>query len=44
MYDPLKFKEKIWAGEYIEFNLLLKLAKEFAYDPQFNGKLAVKGG
>ena len=44
MYDPLKFKEKIWAGEYIEFNLLLKSAKEFPYDPQFNGKLAVKGG
>lgn len=44
MYDPLKFKEKIWAGEYIEFNPLLKSAKEFAYDPQFNGELAVKGG
>ena len=45
MYDPvgahipLKFKEKIWAVEYIEFDQQKKW-----YDLQFNGELAVKGG
>ena len=50
MYDPvganipLKIKEKIWAGEYIELSLLLKSAKDLIHDPQYNGDLAVKGG
>jgi hypothetical protein len=33
VHIPLKFKQKIWAREYIECNLLLISAKELAYDP-----------
>ncbi|VDI48288.1 Hypothetical predicted protein [Mytilus galloprovincialis] len=41
---PVKIKEKIWAGEYIDLNILLKSAKDLATDSQLNGDLSVKGG
>ncbi|XP_063397182.1 uncharacterized protein LOC134681476, partial [Mytilus trossulus] len=41
---PGKIKEKIWAGEYIDLNILLKSAKDLATDSQLNGDLSVKGG
>ena len=41
---PLKIKEKVWAGEYIDMNLVLKSGKDLVYDSQLNGELAVKGG
>jgi hypothetical protein len=41
---PLKIKEKMWAGEYIDMSLMLKSGKDLVYDSQLNGELAVKGG
>ena len=41
---PLKIKEKIWGGEYIEMSLLLKSAKDLVSDTQLNGELAIKWG
>lgn len=41
---PLKMKEKIWAGDFIELNSLLKSSKDLANDSQYNGDLVVKGG
>ena len=41
---PLKIKEKVWAGEYIDMSLMLKSGKDLVYDSQLNGELAVKGG
>jgi hypothetical protein len=40
---PLKIKEKVWAGEYIDMSLMLKSGKDLVYDSQLNGELAVKG-
>ena len=41
---PLKIKEKVWAGEYIDTSLMLKSGKDLVYDSLLNGELAVKGG
>ena len=41
---PLKIKEKVWAGEYIDMSLMLKSGKDLVYDSQLNGELVVKGG
>ena len=41
---PLKIKEKVWAGEYIDMSLMLKSGKDLVYDSQLNGEIAVKGG
>jgi hypothetical protein len=41
---PLKIKEKVWTGEYIDMSLMLKSGKDLVYDSQLNGELAVKGG
>ena len=41
---PLRIKEKVWAGEYIDMNLMLKSGKDLVYDSQLNGELAVKRG
>jgi hypothetical protein len=37
---PLKIKEKVWAGEYIDMSLVLKSGKDLVYDSQLNGELA----
>jgi hypothetical protein len=39
---PLKIKEKVWAGEYIDMSLMLKSGKDLVYVSQLNGELAVK--
>ena len=36
---PLKIKEKVWAGEYIDMSLMLKSGKDLVYDSQLNGEL-----
>jgi len=41
---PLKIKEKIWAGEYIDLYVLLKSVRELATDSQLSGDLSIKGG
>jgi len=41
---PLKIKEKIWRGEFVQFGVLLKSAKELATDSLFDGDLVLKGG
>ena len=41
---PIKIKEKIWAGEYIDLRSLLKSAKDLATESELNGDLTVKGG
>ena len=41
---PVKIKEKIWAGEYVDMNILLKSAKDLVSDSHLNGDLTVKGG
>jgi hypothetical protein len=41
---PLKMKEKIWAGEYIDLYVLLKSVRELATDSQLSGDLSIKGG
>ena len=41
---PLKIKDKIWAGEYIDLHILLKLARELATDSQLSGGLSIMGG
>lgn len=41
---PVKIKEKIWAGEYVDLGVLLKSAKDLMSDCQLNGDLVIKGG
>jgi hypothetical protein len=41
---PLKIKEKIWRGEFVQFGVLLKSAKELATDSLFDADLVLKGG
>ena len=41
---PVKIKETIWAGEYVDLNILLKSAKDLVSDSHLNGDLTVKGG
>ena len=43
---PLKLKEKAWKGDFIDFHLLLKSARELANEQGqgIEGDLAVKGG
>ena len=41
---PVKIKEKLWAGEYVDMNILLKSAKDLVSDSHLNGDLTVKGG
>ena len=41
---PVKIKEKIWKGEFIDLNLLLKSAKDLVNEPSLEGELAIKGG
>jgi hypothetical protein len=41
---PLKIKEQIWAGEYIDLYVLLKSVRELATDSQLSGDLSIKGG
>ena len=41
---PVKIKEKIWAGEYVDLSILLKSAKDLVSDWQLNGDLVIKGG
>ena len=41
---PVKIKEKIWAGKYVDMNILLKSAKDLVSDSHLNGDLTVKGG
>ena len=41
---PVKIKEKLWAGEYLDMNILLKSAKDLVSDSHLNGDLTVKGG
>jgi hypothetical protein len=41
---PLKIKEIIWAGEYIDLYVLLKSVRELATDSQLSGDLSIKGG
>lgn len=41
---PVKIKEKIWSGQFIDLSILLKSAQELAYDPQLGGDLVIKGG
>ena len=41
---PLKIKEKIWAGEYIDLYVLLKSVRELTTDSQLSGDLSIKGG
>jgi hypothetical protein len=41
---PLKIKENIWRGEFVQFGVLLKSAKELATDSLFDGDLVLKGG
>ena len=41
---PLKIKENIWAGEYIDLYVLLKSVRELATDSQLSGDLSIKGG
>jgi hypothetical protein len=44
MHIPLKIKENIWRGEFVQFGVLLKSAKELATDSLFDGDLVLKGG
>ena len=41
---PVKIKEKIWKGEFIDLNLFLKSAKDLVNEPSLEGELAIKGG
>ena len=41
---PVKIKDKIWKGEFIDLNLFLKSAKDLVNDPSLEGELAIKGG
>jgi len=41
---PVKIKEKIWKGEFIDLNLFLKSAKDLVDEPSLESELAIKGG
>lgn len=41
---PVKLKEKIWAGQFIDLSILLKSAQDLAADAQQGGDLVIKGG
>ena len=41
---PLKLKEKAWKGDFIDFHLLLKSARELVNEQGIECDLAVKGG
>lgn len=41
---PMKIKEKIWAGEYIDLAIFLKSARDMATETELNGDIAIKGG
>jgi len=43
-HNPLKVKEKAWKGDFIDFHLLLKSARELANEQGIEGDLAVKEG
>ena len=41
---PVKIKEKIWKGEFIDLNLFLKSAKDLVNESSLEGELTIKGG
>ena len=41
---PVKIKERVWAGEFIDLNLLLKSAGDLADDSHLERDLTVRGG
>ena len=41
---PVKIKEKIWKGEFIDLNLFLKSTKDLVNEPSLEGELAIQGG
>lgn len=41
---PTKIKDKIWNGEFIDLNMLLKSAKDLANESNIHGNLAIRGG
>ena len=40
---PIKIKEKIWKGEFIDLILFLKCAKDLVNEPSLEGELAIQG-
>ncbi|CAC5370416.1 unnamed protein product [Mytilus coruscus] len=41
---PVKIKEKIWNGEFIDLNILLKSTRDLVNEQNLEGELVVKGG
>jgi hypothetical protein len=41
---PVKIKERVWAGEFIDLNLLLNSARDLADESHLEGDLTVRGG
>jgi hypothetical protein len=41
---PVKIKERVWAGEFTDLNLLLKSARDLADESHLEGDLTVRGG
>ncbi|XP_071123848.1 uncharacterized protein [Mytilus edulis] len=41
---PVKIKEKIWNGEFIDLNVLLKSTRDLLNEQNLEGELVVKGG
>ncbi|XP_076079815.1 uncharacterized protein LOC143049927 [Mytilus galloprovincialis] len=41
---PVKIKEKIWNGEFIDLNVLLKSTRDLVNEQNLEGELVVKGG
>ena len=40
---PVKIKERVWAGEFIDLNLFLKSARDLADESHLGGDLTVRG-
>jgi hypothetical protein len=43
-HKPVKIKEKIWNGEFIELCVLLKSNRDLVNESNLDGELYVKGG
>lgn len=41
---PIKIKEKVWEGEFIDFNLLLKSNRDLVNESNLEGDLTVRRG